>query len=152
MRSRTLLPALVVSVASCSVPSAVEDLQRHSPPPAFGRPEWVRTSAGIGGWLGGIAGGIVSVVLLPVTYPISLLAEDSFDEGSRTDFLFFPATGGAALGHFLLGTPPDMLDYVFHRAWTDPSPMPAFDDVPPPSPPPSDVPGPAVPESGGTRR
>ena len=108
----------------------LDDLQQHSPPPAFGRPGWVRTSAGVGGWIGGIAGGIVSVVALPITYPISLLAADSLREGSQRDFLFFPATGGAALGHFLLGTPPDMIDYVFHRAWTEPSPMPDFSAQP----------------------
>lgn len=134
-----------VLLAACTVGPTVDELQQHSPPPPFGRPGWVRTSAGIGGWLGGIAGGIVSVVVLPVTYPISLLAGDSLGDGSRQDFLFFPATGGAAIGHFLLGTPPDLVDYVFRRAWTEPSPMPQFDDVP------AEMPAeqPPVPEGGG---
>lgn len=83
----------------------------------------------MGAWLGGAAGGVLSVVALPVTWPISLLTDEGMREGSRTDLLFFPATAGAALGHFLLGTPPDLLDYAFRRAWVDPSPMPSFSDV-----------------------
>ena len=124
----------VLLAGACSVPQTIADLQDRSPPPAYGRPGWVRTSAGVGAWIGGVLGGAVSVVLLPVTYPLSLAVGDNLGDGSRTDFLFFPATGGAALGHFLIGTPPDMLDYVFRRAWTDPSPMPMFEMVAPDPP------------------
>ena len=109
-------------LAACAIPETIESLDDRSPPPEFGRPEWVRTSAGIGAWVGGILGGVVAIVALPITYPISLLAEDGFGEQSSTEFLMFPALAGASVGHALLGTPPDVVDYLFRRAWTDSSP------------------------------
>jgi hypothetical protein len=119
------LPLALVStglLAACAVPDAIESLADRSPPPEFGRPAWVRTSAGVGAWLGGILGGVVAVVALPITYPISLLAEDGLGEYSTTEFLMAPALAGASVGHALLGTPPDVLDYVFRRAWSESSP------------------------------
>jgi hypothetical protein len=103
------------------VQDAVDNLQDHDPPPEFGRPGWVRVIAGAGGWIGGIAGGVVSVVLLPISYPISLLANEGMSENT-SEFLWWPAVGGAALGHSLIGTPPDLLDYLFRRAWKSESP------------------------------
>ena len=109
-------------LAGCALPDTIESLDDRSPPPEFGRPEWVRASAGVGAWIGGILGGVVSIVALPVTYPLSLLAEDGLGEQAGSDLLLFPALAGASIGHALLGTPPDVLDYVFRRAWNDSSP------------------------------
>ena len=112
-------------LASCSLPHTIDSLEQNNPPPEFGRPGWVRGSAGVGAWIGGFAGAVVSIVVLPVTYPISLLAGDSLGgETSRQEFLLFPMTGGAAFGHFLFGAPPDLIDHVFRRAWLE-SPPPA---------------------------
>jgi hypothetical protein len=109
--------ALLFLLSACAVPQAVGSLQDRSPPPEFGRPGWVRTLAGTGAWIGGLTGGVVSIALLPITYPISLLGSEGFGEFSAQEFLFFPAVGGAALGHFLLGAPPDVVDHLFRRAW-----------------------------------
>lgn len=117
MHRRAFTPLLGLVLAGCMVPQTVASMQDRNPPPEFGRPGWIRFVAGVGGWVGGAVGGVVSLGLLPVTYPISLLSGDGFGEQSRQEFLFFPAVGGAALGHFLLGTPPDVVDYVFRRAW-----------------------------------
>src|SRR5262249_44808592 len=88
------LVALGVPTA-CSLPGTVDRLQGNNPPPEFGRPGWVRGSAGVGAWIGGIVGGVASIVVLPITYPISLLAGDSLGgEVSRQEFLLFPMTGG----------------------------------------------------------
>jgi hypothetical protein len=106
-------------MTSCVIPRAVDRLGDVCPPPEFGRPAWVRTSAGIGGWIGGVFGGVVSIGLLPVTYPISILAKDGLGETAAEEWMFFPALGGAALGHFLFGAPPDAIDYVVRRAWLD---------------------------------
>src|SRR5688500_13732079 len=65
---------------ACTIARTIDRLQDRSPPPEFGRPGWVRTIAGVGAWTGGVLGGIASIVLLPVTYPVSLLAGDSFGE------------------------------------------------------------------------
>ncbi len=112
----SLLAAL--SLASCGLPGTVDRLQESSPPPEFGRPAWVRTCAGFGAWVGGVAGGLVSVVALPITYPISLAAGDSLGgEMSRQEFLLLPMTFGAATGHFLLGAPPDAVDFLGRRVW-----------------------------------
>lgn len=116
------LPALCLVLAACAVPQAVSSLDERSPPPEFGRPGWVRTCASTGAWIGGIAGGLVSIVLLPVTYPISLLCDEGFGEYSAQEFLMFPAVGGAAIGHFALGAPTDVADHLFRRMWIGESP------------------------------
>jgi hypothetical protein len=131
MKSRTGLAVVLASLAGCVIPRTVDRLQERCPPPDFGRPGWVRACAGTGAWIGGIAGGAVSVVLLPVTWPISLLAGDGFGEASREEFLMFPAIGLAATGHFLFGGPPDLIDHVFRRAWfTEPVPENTYELVP----------------------
>lgn len=123
-----LLGLLLGSLAGCTT---IDRLGDHCPPPDFGRPGWVRTCAGVGAWTGGILGTVASIVLLPVTYPISLLAEDELGAGGRTEFLLFPAVGGAAFGHALLGSPTDAVDYVFRRAWVDaPDPVNSYEIVP----------------------
>lgn len=115
---RTRLPLCgLLLLGACAIPNTIELLDRHDPPPEFGRPAWVRTSAGIGAWTLGIVGGVASIVALPITYPLSLLADDGLGEQGADDFLLWPALGGAALGHALLGVPADVLDYVFRRAW-----------------------------------
>lgn len=123
--------AAAAALSACSIPRTVERLQDRNPPPEFGRPGWVRASAGAGAWIGGVLGGVASVVLLPVTYPISLLAGDGLGEAGSEEFLLFPAMGGASFGHFLFGTPPDLLDFLFRRAWvSEPLPENPYELVP----------------------
>ncbi len=143
MRSR-LAVVMLGALAACALPHAIESLEDRSPPPEFGRPTWVRVSAGVGAWFGGILGGVVSIVALPITYPLSLLAEDGLGEQASSELMLFPALAGASIGHALLGTPPDALDYVFRRAWSDSSPpITDYSFIPLegpalPSPPPAD--------------
>lgn len=126
-------------LSACAIPNTIESLDDLCPPPEFGRPGWVRVFAGAGAWVGGIVGGVASIVLLPVTYPVSLLASDGLGEHSSGEFLLFPALGGAAIGHCLLGTPPDVVDWLFRRAWSgDDGVVKHYDFVP--------MPGPAMPE------
>jgi hypothetical protein len=113
---------LLGALAACAIPETIESLDDRSPPPEFGRPAWVRVSAGVGAWIGGILGGAVAIVALPITYPLSLVASDGLGEHAANEFVLFPALAGASVGHALLGTPPDVLDYVFRRAWSDSSP------------------------------
>jgi hypothetical protein len=128
---RTWFSLAGLLLGACAIPNVIAGLDDRSPPPEFGRPAWVRVCAGIGAWTGGIVGGVVSVVLLPVTYPISQLASDGLGEHSSSEFLFFPALGGAAIGHCFLGAPPDLLDFVFRRAWVDsPDPVNSYELVP----------------------
>ena len=136
-------------LAGCSMGRTLDRLQQNSPPPEFGRPGWVRVCAGTGAVIGGVAGGVVSIVLLPVTFPISLLAGDHLGgEMTRNEFLLLPATWGAAAGHFLLGAPPDVLDFVFRRGWSaEPLPENTFELVamePPLTPQPTDAVPPAA--------
>lgn len=122
---------LLLVLPACVVQRTVGNLQERCPPAEFGRPGWVRACAGTGAWIGGIVGGVFSIVLLPVTYPVRLLAGDSLGETTSDEFLLFPATGLAATGHFLFGAPPDLLDHVFRRAWVDePPPVNTYDLVP----------------------
>ena len=116
---RTALLTVVALLPGCavfeSVPNTVETYQQENPPPELGRPGWVRTSAGVGGWIGGVAGAAVSVVLLPITYPVRLIRGDGGTFNNED--LFFPVTWGVTGGHFLLGAPTDVVDFVFRRAW-----------------------------------
>jgi hypothetical protein len=114
-RSAIVLFGLLLG--ACATPNTIEQLNDRCPPPEFGRPGWVRFCAGTGAWIGGIVGGVASIALLPVTYPISLLADDGLGEHASSEFLLFPAVGGAAIGHCLLGAPTDSIDYLFRRAW-----------------------------------
>ena len=129
MRRSIALSALLLS--GCTVSHGIDTLASACPPPEFGRPLWVRFFAGTGAWIGGIAGGVVSVAALPITYPISLLAENG-----QAEFLFFPAMGGAAVGHALLGGASDVVDYTFRRAWVgSDDPVTRYDYVPAEGPP-----------------
>ena len=110
-----LLP--VLALGACSIPRTIDTIGDGSPPAELGRPGWVRTCASVGGWLGGVTGGVVSIVFLPVTYPLSLLADDSLREDASSEFLLFPATTMAAFGHSCLGVPADVVDWTFRRAW-----------------------------------
>ena len=132
---RTHFSVFGLLLGSCAIPNTIEGLDDRCPPPEFGRPGWVRVCAGAGAWVGGILGGVVSIATLPVTYPLSLLAEDGLGEHSSGEFILFPALGGAAIGHCLFGLPPDLLDYVFRRAWfgTDAATM-GYDFIPLPDP------------------
>lgn len=114
---RTCLPLCGLLLGACAIPNTIDSLDARNPPPEFGRPGWVRTSAGIGAWIGGIGGGIASIVVLPITYPLSLLADDGLGEQASSEFVLWPALGGAALGHCLLGIPTDVVDYLFRRVW-----------------------------------
>ena len=118
-------------LGACAIPETIEALDDRSPPPEFGRPGWVRVSAGIGAWVGGILGGVVSIVALPITYPLSLIADDGLGEHASDEFMLFPAMVGASIGHAVLGTPPDLVDYMFRRVWTDSSPpLTSYEFVP----------------------
>ena len=137
MQLRCLLP-LAMLLGACAIPNTAEALDQRSPPPEFGRPMWVRVPAGAGAWIGGILGGVVSIVLLPITWPLSELADDGLGEQGAGEFMFWPALAGASVGHCLLGTPPDVVDWLFHRAWVDgPDPVTSYDFIP--------LPGPAMP-------
>ncbi|HEX5054207.1 MAG TPA: hypothetical protein VFZ65_20685 [Planctomycetota bacterium] len=128
---RAYFSVIGLLLGGCAIPNTVSALGDRSPPPEFGRPVWVRVFAGTGAWIGGVVGGVASIVLLPVTYPMSLLASEGLGEHSSSEFLFFPALGGAALGHCLLGMPPDLLDYTFRRAWiSSEDPAMAYDFMP----------------------
>ncbi|MHC4814335.1 MAG: hypothetical protein ACYTGW_21835 [Planctomycetota bacterium] len=120
---------LGLSVGGCTVSA----LDKHDPAPHLGRPGWVRVAAGFGGWIGGGVGALASVALLPVTYPVSLLAEEPLG-CSQTEFRFMPVSMAAATGHYVLGAPLDALDFLFRRAWLEEDKTPGYEFTPMPAP------------------
>lgn len=139
-----LLPALICT--SCVIPNTVEMLGDSSPPPEFGRPGWVRAFAGVGGWVGAIAGGVVSVATLPITYPLSLAADEGLGEHSADELILMPAVGLSAVGHCVLGLPADLAHWMFYRAWVTPiDPVTSYELVPLD---PAALPKPAPPKTG----
>lgn len=123
MVRRSWLVLLPLLCCSCAVSRTIDELDERSPPPEFGRPGWVRTFATVGAWAGGIVGGAVSVVLLPVTWPLSEVAGEGLG-GAKSDVMLFPALTCAAAGHALFGLPVDFVDYTCHRMWVGATPMP----------------------------
>lgn len=105
-------------LASCTISTTLDKAGEHDRPPELGRSRWVRVVAGTGGWIGGLLGGVVAIALLPIDYPLSLLASDGHGEHARSEFLWWPAVSGAAFGHAILGGPADALDYLGYRVWT----------------------------------
>ncbi len=114
----SLVGLLLAGLASCSFPAVTANLREESPPPELGRPAWVTAPANVGSIVGGAVGGIASIVLLPITWPISLLADEPLGH-DRDEFLFLPVSIGAGAGHFLFGAPLDTLDWSFRRAWVE---------------------------------
>src|SRR5690606_12310977 len=67
--------ACAALASACVVSETVSTLDRESPPSHLGRPGWVRATARVGAWTGAVVGAVASVALLPVTWPISQLAD-----------------------------------------------------------------------------
>ena len=115
-----LLAALAVGVTSpgCVLQRTVRDMEQTGPNPDHGRPGWIQGVATGGAWIGGAVGGLVSVVLLPITYPIDLLAEEEGEPRSHSDArLWFAMEACAAVGHVGFAWPLDGADYLVRRAW-----------------------------------
>lgn len=122
--------AFLLLSSACALPTAIESLDDRCPPPEFGRPGWVRGAAKVGAWVGGVPGVVASVVLLPVTWPLSQVADEGLGEMAADEFVLFPALACASVGHSLFALPCDTIDYLGRRAWTEPTPMPTYDFVP----------------------
>ena len=70
--SRLPTCAIVSERSPPAIPSTIEQLEDSSPPPEFGRPQWVRATAGFGGWVGGVIGGVGAIALLPIVEGMQL--------------------------------------------------------------------------------
>lgn len=123
VRRLCLLPLLFLAT-SCAIGRTFDALADRSPPPEFGRPGWVRVPARVGAWFGGACGAVVSVVLLPITWPLSSVAGEGLG-ASKDDVMLFPAIGGAACGHAFIGLPLDFVDYTCRRMWVKATPLPS---------------------------
>lgn len=110
-------PLLVSALGACSVPATVAQLGEQNPPPQYGRPGWVQTSADAGAWIGGAIGSAGAIALLPISWPLTELCGEQLREEAKEQLLWFPATGLAAVGHAAFGAPADMFDYTLRRAW-----------------------------------
>ena len=125
----SMVPLLMCT--SCAIPNTIEMMGDSAPPPEFGRPLWVRSVAGVGGWAGGVIGGVASIAILPITYPLSEWASDGLSEHSAEELMFMPAVGLSAVGHACIGVPADLLDWTFRRVWMDPNdPITSFEWTP----------------------
>lgn len=108
--------AMSLPAGGCSVAETIQRFDLENPAPELGRSDWVRGTAGVGAWVGGVIGGVASLVLLPVTYPIRWIRGEP---AANDQDLLFPVSVGAATGHFVLGAPADLVDFVFYRAWIE---------------------------------
>ena len=130
---------LSVGTSGCAVGETVGALQEYGPSPDLGRPTYVRNAAGVGGWLFGGIGAVVSIAFLPVTYPLSLIAEKPLGM-AQDEFRLMPIPIAASAGHFAFGAPVDMIDFLFRRAWIEEEPHSDYEFKPMPEPKLADVP------------
>lgn len=117
---------VVLGLPSCGVVPGVED---SIAPGHYDRPALVRGPARAGSVVGGVAGLVVSVVLWPITKGLNLLFDEPLGYSER-EWMLLPVTATAAVGHYGLGLPGEVLHFVFYRAWVA-EPVPVdFDHVP----------------------
>ena len=133
MRIRAFLLLAVVSLTGCSsfskVVHTVDRQDRFGPPNDFARPGYVRYTARTGAWLGGVVGAFGSIATLPLTWPLTLVADEPLG-CSKDELLFWGISAGAGGGHFLFGAPVDSVDWVFRRAWVDAPAVTGFEFTP----------------------
>ncbi len=108
-------------------------LAEYDPAPDLGRPAWIRATAGFGAWIGGGIGAVASLVVLPVTYPVSLLMDEPLGY-AKNEFRFMPVGWCAGGMHYALGAPLDLMDYVLRRAWLPEEKPRGYDFTPMPAP------------------
>lgn len=116
---RTLLAlATLALISGCSLPKTYADLELDSPQEVLRRPEYLRDVRSFGHASGGFVGGVSSPFLLPVTWPMTAVHEESLGQ-DRDSLLFAPVPFVAAGGGFVLAAPLEALDHIFYRAWID---------------------------------
>ncbi len=128
-----LLLGLSTGGCTANKTSTLAALDEYDPAPDLGRPGWIRATAGFAAWVGGGIGVVASLALLPVTYPVSLLAEEPLGY-AKSEFRFMPVGICASLMHYGLGAPLDMMDFVFRRAWVAEDKTPGYEFTPMPAP------------------
>jgi len=98
-------------------------------PGDYGRPAVVRVPACVGAVVGGVTGLVASVVLWPVTKGLNLVFEEPLGYCER-EWALLPVTTGAALGHYGLGLPGEVVYFVCYGAWVGDPAVADFDHVP----------------------
>jgi hypothetical protein len=128
-----LLLGLSVGGCTASRTSTVAALDEYDPAPDLGRPAWIRVSAGFSAWIGGGIGAVASLAFLPITYPVSLLADEPLGY-AKSEFRFMPVGICASLMHYTVGAPLDAIDFVLRRAWMAEDKTPGYEFTPMPAP------------------
>jgi hypothetical protein len=124
----SLITTLSLSMgAGCGSLGAVAS--DECPPDYYHRPAVVRGAARTGAVVGEVCGVLAWVPLWPITKGLALTADEPFGYSQR-EWMMFPVTAFASLGHYALGLPAEALYFVCWGAWVDePGPV-GFDHVP----------------------
>ena len=119
-RLRTLLLAsLLALLPSCFLVEYSDNLVDER----TGRSNFVTQPASVGGLLGFIVGIPVDIVALPVTWVVYRTQKTDDEEGvDPLSTLLFPSFVLWRAGVLVVGTPFDVLEFTFYRAWRDPPP------------------------------
>jgi len=137
MWAAAAVPVLLLGLSAggcrASKTGTVAALDEYDPAPDLGRPAWIRTTAGFGAWIGGGVGVVASLAFLPVTYPVSLLADEPLGY-AKNEFRFMPVGMCASVMHYGLGAPLDAIDFVLRRAWMAEDKTPGYEFTPMPAP------------------
>lgn len=128
-----LLFGLSAGGCTASQTTTLAALAEYDPAPDLGRPRWIRAAAGFAAWIGGGIGGVASLVLLPVTYPTSLLMDEPLGY-AKGEFIYLPVGICASGLHYAVGAPLDTLDFLLRRVWLPEDKTPGYDFTPMPAP------------------
>lgn len=108
-----LLAALLV-LPSCVLVEYSDNLVDET----TGRSGFVTKPAALGGIVGFVAGIPIDLAVLPVSYLVYRSQKDEEEEGlDPLSTLLFPSFVLWRAGILVVGTPLDVLEFVFYRAW-----------------------------------
>lgn len=114
---RCLLLTALAILPSCVLVEYSQNLVDES----TGRGNFVTQPASIGGIVGFIAGVPLDIAALPASYLVYRAQRDQDEEAiDPLSTLLFPSFVLWRTGVIVIGTPFDVLDLVFRRAWTTP--------------------------------
>jgi len=117
--ARSLVLSLLLCLGSCG---ALVEYSDQLIDDTSGRSPIVTKTASLGGIVGFVLGVPLDILGLPITYVVYTVQKDDEEEGiDPLSTILFPSFVLWRTGVLALGTPFDVLEYAFYRAWARPA-------------------------------
>ena len=117
--TRSLVLSCLLFLGSCG---ALVEYSDQLIDDTSGRSPIVTKTASLGGIVGFVLGVPLDILGLPITYVVYTVQKDDEEEGvDPLSTILFPSFVLWRTGVLALGTPFDILEYTFYRAWARPA-------------------------------